>query len=311
MNPKLHKNPYKARFIAGARNSSIKQLSVYLNRALAVLKARFSCYCKSIYERTGINCDWSIDNSIQFIEHINNLDLYNLQLYDFTTLYLNLDLGVIETLVNEMIDSIFNKSFNKYLCVEQIGDRGFFSKKSYNGFLCFTAETLKEAVRFILNNTYISFSGFVLKQVRGISMGGNSSSQLADVPLSKSELNYQLSLIKDKKFNLSKRLSKNKRYVDDLGVINYTSFASRIPEIYPPERSGNDNKFVNYLDIAVNIYSHKVTTKMYNKVDDFNFEVVSFTFLHSNIPINIGYNLFYSQLIRYYKRFRGSGLYPQ
>ena len=67
------------------------------------------------------------------------------------------------------------------------------------------------------------------------------------------------------------------------------------------ERSGNDNKFVNYLYIAVNIYSHKVTTKMYNKVDDFNFEVVSFTFPHSNISINIGYNLFYSQLIRYYK----------
>ena len=67
------------------------------------------------------------------------------------------------------------------------------------------------------------------------------------------------------------------------------------------ERIGNDNKLVNYLDIAVNIYSHKVTTKMYNKVDDFNFEVVSFTFPHSNISINIGYNLLYSQLIRYYK----------
>ena len=116
-----------------------------------------------------------------------------------------------------MIDLIFNKSFNKYLCVERFGDREFFSKKSYNGFLCFTAETLKGAVRFILNNTYISFSGFVLKQVRGIPMGGNSSSQLADVPLSKSEFNYQLSLIKDKKFNLAKRLSNNKRYVDDLG----------------------------------------------------------------------------------------------
>ena len=52
-------------------------------------------------------------------------------------------------------------------------------------------------------------------------MGGNSSSQLADVPLSKSEFNHQLSLIKDKKFNLAKRLSNNKRYVDDLGVKLY------------------------------------------------------------------------------------------
>ena len=97
-------------------------------------------------------------------------------------------------------------------------------------------------------------------------MGGNSSSTLADVPLSKSEFNYQLSLIKDKKFNLAERLSNNKRYVDDLGVIDYTSFASRLPDIYPPdllmERSGDDNKFVNYLDFAVNIYSHKVTTRL-------------------------------------------------
>ena len=61
-------------------------------------------------------------------------------------------------------------------------------------------------------------------------MVGNSSSKLADVPLSIYELNYQLSLIKNKKFNLAKRLPNNKRFVDDLGVIDYTSFASRIPK---------------------------------------------------------------------------------
>ena len=38
----------------------------------------------------------------------------------------NFDLGVIETLVNEMIDLISNKSFNKYLCVERFGERGSF-----------------------------------------------------------------------------------------------------------------------------------------------------------------------------------------
>ena len=73
------------------------------------------------------------------------------------------------------------------------------------------------------------------------------------------------------------------------------------------ERSGDDNEFVNYLDIAVNIYSHKVTTKMYNKVDDFNFEVVSFTFPHSNISILLDTIYFIANLfdiIRYVQRFR-------
>ena len=301
--PKLHKTPYKARFIAGASKCTTKQLSVLVNKALKVLKEYFTKYCQTIYRNSGINCDWSINSSSQFLEKLPRVDLYNLQIYDFTTLYTNLNLNVVETLLFEVIDLLFNNT-NKYICVSKFKDNYFFSKKEYNGYICFSAEKLKEAISFILKNTYVCFGGFILKQTKGIPMGGNSSSQIADVSLCKSEFNFMISLIKEKKFNLAKLLSNNCRYVDDLIILNYLHFENLIAKIYPSdlkmERSGNDNKNVNYLDVNISITNNGgISTDLYNKLDDFNFPVVMFTFPHGNMPISVGYNVFYSQILRY------------
>ena len=66
------------------------------------------------------------------------------------------------------------------------------------------------------------------------------------------------------------------------------------------ERSGNDNKDVNYLDVRVVIDADgKFSTELYNKLNDFNFPVVMYTFPHGNMPVNVGYNVFYSQVLRF------------
>jgi hypothetical protein len=110
-------------------------------------------------------------------------------------------------------------------------------------------------------------------------------------------------LIKQKKFGLAKLLSSCCRYVDDLMTINYLFFHNIIAEIYPEslkmERSGSDNKNVNYLDLNISIKENSLDITIYNKTDDFNFDVVSLTFPHSNIPEEVGYNVFYSQVLRY------------
>ena len=301
-NPKLHKNPYKARFIAGASNCTTKQPSIIINKALKLLKIYFDKYCQSVYRNTGINCNWSINSSNQFLVKLQNTDIYNIQVYDFTTLYTNLDLGVVEELLCELIDLLFSDT-NKYICVSKFNENCFFSKKEYNGYHCFTSEKLKEAIHFLLYNTFVYFGGFILKQFRGIPMGGNSSSQFADLSLCKSEFNYMITLIKEKKFSLAKLLSNNTRYVDDLATINYLHFERLIPHIYPSdlkmERSGNDNKNINYLDVNIQIGDNGVSTHVYNKLDDFDFPVVSFTFPQGNTPTKMGHNVFYSQVLRY------------
>ena len=134
-------------------------------------------------------------------------------------------------------------------------------------------------------------------------MGGSCSSPTADLYLSFKEFSYMKTLLRDKKFNLARLLSNNSRYIDDVNIINYLHFYQRSGDIYPPdlslERSGADDKNAVYLDVRINIEDTATVTTVYNKTDDFDFAVVNFTFPQSNIPIQLGYNVFYGQVLRY------------
>jgi len=71
--------------------------------------------------------------------------------------------------------------------------------------------------------------------------------------------------------------------------------------IYPPElilepSYGNDN-FAHFLDINIS-HNNKSVFKIYNKTDDFNFEVVNFTFLDSNQDSKITHSTFYCKTFR-------------
>ena len=46
---KLHKTPYKSRFIAGARNCTTKKLAIRINMGLKVIKEYFTRYCNTLY----------------------------------------------------------------------------------------------------------------------------------------------------------------------------------------------------------------------------------------------------------------------
>ena len=181
--------------------------------------------------------------------------------------------------------------------------KAFFSIKKYNGFTCFDKISFKQAISFILNNTYVAFGGYILRQTRGVPMGGGCSSPVADLYLSSKEFRFMKRLLQEKKFHLAKLLSNNSRYVDDLNIINYRKFNNRANEIYPAdlllERSGDNEKDVAYLDVRIKISDKGVVTSLYNKTDEFNFPVVNFTFPESNIPIQLGYNVFYGQVLRY------------
>ena len=56
----------------------------------------------------------------------------------------------------------------------------------------------------------------------------------------------------------------------------------------------------NYLDLTFIIESNnRLYTKLYDKRDDFDFHIVNFPFLSSNIPSSPSYGVYISQLIRY------------
>ena len=70
-------------------------------------------------------------------------------------------------------------------------------------------------------------------------------------------------------------------------------------EIYPSqltvEKANRSDNLANYLDLTFIIGSNK----FYDKCDDFDFHIVNFPFLSSNIPSSPSYGVYISQLIRY------------
>ena len=61
--PKLHKCPYKQRFIAGSSKCSTKPLSALLTVILSKIKEKLQSYCDTIYARSGLNQMWLLKNS--------------------------------------------------------------------------------------------------------------------------------------------------------------------------------------------------------------------------------------------------------
>ena len=53
--PELHKNPYKARFIANSSSCTTTELSKLLTSCLTAVKKHAIKYCAKVYERSGKN----------------------------------------------------------------------------------------------------------------------------------------------------------------------------------------------------------------------------------------------------------------
>ena len=54
-----------------------------------------------------------------------------------------------------------------------------------------------------------------------------------------------------------------------------------------------------FLDIDLSITNGIVSTKIYDKRDEFNFEIVNFRFLDGDVPRSPSYCVYISQLIRF------------
>ena len=74
-------------------------------------------------------------------------------------------------------------------------------------------------------------------------------------------------------------------------------------QIYPSElqlnkANASDTKAA-FLDLHLSISNDIVSTKIYDKRDDFDFEIVNFPFLDGDVPRSTSYGVYISQLIRF------------
>ena len=74
-----------------------------------------------------------------------------------------------------------------------------------------------------------------------------------------------------------------------------------VSQIYPSElqlnKANTSDTEAAFLDLHLSIYNDIVSTKIYDKRDDFDFQIVNFPFLDDDVPRSTSYGVYISQPI--------------
>ena len=113
--PKLHKRPYKVRFIANSSSCTTTEITKLLTSFLTAIKAKLIKYCETVYERSGKNMFWPIKNSGEVLSKLKDIGYQapSLSTYDFSTLYTTLPHNLIKEKLIDLIERTFYKKEGK------------------------------------------------------------------------------------------------------------------------------------------------------------------------------------------------------
>ena len=111
------------------------------------------------------------------------------------------------------------------------------------------------------------------------------------------------SLTKEKRYDLIDVFNPTSRYLDDLLNIDNIHFEHMVHRIYPAELQLNNANASDteaaFLDLNLSIHHDIVSTKLYDKRDNSNFDIVNIPFLDGYVPRRPSYGVYISQLIRF------------
>ena len=108
-----------------------------------------------------------------------------------------------------------------------------------------------------------------------------------------------MSFSEDNQSDVNEAFNSTSRYLDDLLNIDNNFYDSMVNRIYPSELQLHmANVSDSFFDFHLSIPDGFVKTKIYDKRDDFDFDIVNFPFLDGDVPRSTSYGVYISQLIR-------------
>ena len=154
-----------------------------------------------------------------------------------------------------------------------------------------------------MDNIYIRFGTKLYRQIIGIPMGTNCVPLVADSFLFCYERDFMKDLSSDNQADVIKAFNSTTRYLDDLLNIDNHYFEGMVNQIYPPDLQLNktytSDTEAPFLDLHLSITNGFVSSKIYDKCDDFDFDIVYFPFLDGDDPRRPSYGVYISQLIKF------------
>ena len=114
-----------------------------------------------------------------------------------------------------------------------------------------------------------------------------------------------MSLSDDKQADVVDAFNTISSYLDDILNIYNVYFDNMVSQIYASELQLNTSKAntsdteAAFLDLHLSISNDIVSTIIYDKRDDFDFDIVNFPPLDGDVPRSNSYGVYISQLIRF------------
>ena len=270
--PKLHKVPFKHRFIAGSSKCTTKNLSCLLTKVLTTVQDGLIRYNNTKTSRNGVNSMWIAENSTSLLSSLDQLDVCtatSVQTYDFFTLYTSIPYNLLRSRITALIHNSFKRKngSNRYTHIKITSGKGYFIDTiNPGGDNLYTADQICRMVGFLIDNIFVKFGGCLFRQVIGIPMGTNCAPLLADLFLYSYESEF-LDNIRSDHRKRARSFSLCYWYIDDLIVFNNKKFRDYVKEIYPSqltvEKANTSDELANYLDLTFIIESNN---RLYTKL---------------------------------------------
>ena len=116
-------------------------------------------------------------------------------------------------------------------------------------------------------------------------------------------LYFMLCLSDNDQTDIIEAFNSSSRYLEFLLNIYNPYFEQMVGHIYPTElqlnKANSSDTEAPFLDLNLSTAKGIVSSKVYDKRDDFNFEIVNFPFLDKDVPRSPSYGVCNSQLIRF------------
>ena len=111
---------------------------------------------------------------------------------------------------------------------------------------------------------------------------------------------FMKSLSRENQANIIGTFNSTSRYLDDLSNIDNIYFDKMVDRIFPTElhliKANSSEPEAPLLDLNLCISNGTVSSKLYDKRDDFDFDIVNFLFLDGDVP---RHGVYISQVVRF------------
>ena len=160
--PKLHKVPFKHRFIAGSSKYTTKDLSCLLTKVLTTVQDGLIRYCNTKASRNGVNSMWIVKNSTSLLSSLGQLDVRtatSVQTYNFSTLFTSIPHNLLKSRITALVHNSFNRrdGSDRYTHIKITSGKGYFMDTiSPGGDNLYTTDQICRTVEFLIDNILLS-----------------------------------------------------------------------------------------------------------------------------------------------------------